>query len=150
VSIAPFGQEQLAPARTTDYRAGYLNRAGQEAIPFVYKHCRPFACGRGAVCKEGIYEWGHWGFVDEKGREVVAPQYIDVGDFHEGLAWVCLDNGTSKGFGFRGGKFGFINTQGEMVIPAVYDDVSSFYEGRALVWQRGRAFYINSHGETTE
>jgi len=150
MSIAPFGQEQLAPARTTDYRAGYLNRAGQEAIPFVYKHCRPFACGRGAVCKEGIYEWGHWGFVDEKGREVVAPQYIDVGDFHEGLAWVCLDNGTSKGFGFRGGKFGFINTQGEMVIPAVYDDVSSFYEGRALVWQRGRAFYINSHGETTE
>ena len=104
----------------------------------------------GAVCKEGKYPYGRWGFINEQGKEIVSPQYIDVGDFHEGLAWVCLDNGTRKGFNWRGGKFGFINTQGEMVIPAIYDDVSSFYEGKALVWQKERAFYINKNGEVIE
>jgi hypothetical protein len=101
----------------------------------------------GAVCKDGKYEYGRWGFINEQGKEVVAPQYIDVGDFHEGLAWICLDNGTRKGFNWRGGKFGFINPKGEMIIPAIYDDVSSFYEGKALVWQKEHAFYINHEGK---
>lgn len=146
-SIAAFGNQDLTPAYTVDHHAGYINRSGEEASSFEYNRCRPFAHGLGAVCKRGKYEFGRWGFVNEKGEEVVTPQYIDVGDFHEGLAWVCLDNGTKNGFGWRGGKFGFINTQGEIVIPAVYDDVSSFYEGKALVWQKGHAFYINYKGE---
>lgn len=149
-AIAAFGHENLAPAYTIDHHAGYINHAGEEVSSFEYKSSRPFSCGMGAVRKEGKYEYGRWGFVNENGIEVVPPQYIDVGDFHEGLAWVCLDNGTRKGFNWRGGKFGFINTQGEMVIPAVYDDVSSFYEGKALVWQKERAFYINKNGEVVE
>lgn len=148
--IAAFGNQNLAPAYTVDHHAGYVNHEGKEISTFDYKRCRPFSCGMGAVCKEGKYPYGRWGFVNELGKEVVSPQYIDVGDFHEGLAWVCLDNGTRKGFNWRGGKFGFINTQGEMVIPAVYDDVSSFYEGKALVWQKERSFYINRNGEVVD
>lgn len=146
-SIGAFGKQELSPAYTVDNHAGYVNRLGIEVSSFEYERCRPFACGLGAVCKEGKYPYGRWGFVNEQGKEVVTPQYVDVGDFHEDLAWVCLDNGTRKGFNWRGGKFGFINTQGEMVIPAVYDDVSSFYEGKALVWQKERAFYINKSGD---
>lgn len=150
VAIGAFGKQNLSPAKTVDNHAGYLNRSGQEISSFEYKHCRPFAFGLGAVCKEGKYPYGRWGFVNEQGKEVVPPQYIEVGDFHEGLAWVCLDNGTRKGFNWRGGKFGFINTQGEMVIPAIYDDVSSFFEGKALVWQKERAFHINKNGEVVD
>ncbi|MGM9698918.1 MAG: WG repeat-containing protein [Prevotella sp.] len=145
--IGAFGKQKLSPAYTVDHHAGYVNRLGQEISSFEYERCRPFACGMGAVCKAGKYPYGRWGFVNEQGEEIVAPQYIDVGDFHEGLAWVCLDNGTRKGYNWRGGKFGFINTQGEMVVPAVYDDVSSFYEGKALVWQDNQALYINKEGE---
>lgn len=149
-AIGAFGKQNLSPAYTVDNHAGYVNRFGQEISSFEYERCRPFAFGMGAVCKEGKYPYGRWGFINEQGKEIVSPQYIDVGDFHEGLAWVCLDNGTRKGFNWRGGKFGFINTQGEMVIPAIYDDVSSFYEGKALVWQKERAFYINKNGEVIE
>lgn len=147
VDMLAFGQQDITAVCRNDEQAGYVNRAGEEISSFEYRETRPFASGRGAVCKEGTYEYGRWGFVNEQGEEIIKPQYIDVGDFHEGLAWVCLDNHSRKGFGWRGGKFGFINTQGEMVIPAVYDDVSSFYEGRALVWKNEHAIFINHNGD---
>ena len=148
-SICAFGQNELTPAKALDYHAGYINRKGEEIIPFTYKRCRPFSQeGLGAFCTGSIYtSSGAWGFVNKCGEEIIQPQYVDVGDFHEGLAWICQDNGTKAGFGFRGGKFGFINTDGEVVIPARYDDVSSFYKGRALVWQNGKAFFIDKNGE---
>lgn len=147
-AIVAFGEQNLTPAKTIDDERVYVTRDGVEITTFGYDYCRPFACGMGAVCKEGRRGmYNKWGFVNEQGEEVVKPQYIDVGDFHEGLAWVCLHNGTGKGFKRRGGKFGFINTEGEMVIPAIYDDISSFYEGKALVWQNEKALYINRKGE---
>lgn len=154
-SICAFGQNELTPAKTHDYKAGYLNRKGEEIVPFRYQRCRPFSKdGLAAVCvgNEIRSSDKKWGFINERGEEIVHPQYIDVGDFYEGLAWVCQDNRNKINYGFnqRGSKFGFINTKGEIVIPIVFDDVSSFYEGRALVWQNGKAFYINKKGEHLE
>lgn len=147
VDMLAFGEQDITAVFRNDSHAGFINRSGEEISSFEYRRSRPFSYGRGAVCKDGTYKYGRWGFVNEQGEETIKPQYIDVGDFHEGLAWVCMDCHSRKGFGCRGGKFGFINTQGEMIIPPIYDDVSSFFEGRALVWKNGHAIYINHDGE---
>ena len=42
---------------------------------------------------------GKWGFVNEKGEEVVPPKYDDVWNFYDGFARVELDN-----------KWGLVNT----------------------------------------
>lgn len=66
---------------------------------------------------------GKRGFIDKKGKEVIAPKYSEVYPFSEGLAAVRLKN-----------KWGFIDKDGEMVIALQYHAVTSvFSEGLAAV-----------------
>lgn len=69
-----------------------------------------------------IVENGLWGFIDERGQVVIAPQYFRVMPFSEGLAAVLSQ-----------GRWGYINEQGEMVIPPQYLDAQNFSESRAGV-----------------
>ena len=47
-----------------------------------------------------------WGFVNQKGEEVVELKYVKVYNFHEGLAQVMLNR-----------KWGYVDTKGEEVVP---------------------------------
>lgn len=38
----------------------------------------------------GFEQGGRWGFLDEKGRVVIEPQYHLTQNFSEGLAPVCI------------------------------------------------------------
>ena len=121
-----------------------------------------------AVCKDG-----RWGYINTSGAIVIPCQFEDVGDFHEGFAYVS--NGDGKGFinlqgeivvpcqfedvgdfheGFakvsNDNGYGFINTQGEIVVPCQFYDASDFYDGIAIVRDRGKDLeykLINSRGE---
>lgn len=143
-SIAPFGKNTVT-AVMNDSGAGFIDLLGREVVAPRYSLCRPYASGRAAVAKEcGAFK-NHWGFIDEAGNVVVEPQYASVGDFSEGLAWVCISK-SGNGLGFRGNKYGFITPDGRMAIAAVYDDASSFLNGRALVFIGERACYIDRNG----
>lgn len=146
-SIGAFGKQLLAPAKTVDGQAGYLNHAGQEVTSFKYDASRPFSEGLGAVAIPGPHQSLRWGFVNELGEEVIKPQYVSVGDFHEGLAWVCVKAESTNGFGYRGSKFGFINPQGKMIISPFYDDVSSFLHGQALIWRGEELMHLSLCGK---
>ena len=53
--------------------------------------------------------FGFKGFIDSTGREIVHPQYDEIGDFRFSEEWMAL---------VRKGKFyGFINLAGEEVVP---------------------------------
>lgn len=79
-------------------------------------------------------ETGKMGFIDESGKIVIAPVFSQVGDFHEGLAWVrdIVDIGGDSST-FYALQSGFIDTAGKIVIPPEYDIAGNFCNGTAIV-----------------
>lgn len=107
---------------------------------------------------------GWWGFLDETGREVIAPQYIYATDFvEEGLAVVCKgewtrspkwDNAHKKGcFWTEEELWGVIDTEGREVIPCQYDDISIFqfepltFHVHSGSWETGKWGVMDERGK---
>ena len=114
-----------------------------------------------------------WGYVDTKGKVVIAPQFDEARRFSEGLAAIEMDGlGENWGYidkkgntvikpqfqraadfseGLAGinamGRCGFFNKKGTFVITPQFDGVGSFHEGLASVSMgRGEGF-INTKGD---
>lgn len=63
-----------------------------------------------------------WGYMDRQGQVVIAPQYEEAGDFHEGLARIKLN-----------GKYGYVAPDGKVVIPPTFLAAGDFAEGLAPI-----------------
>lgn len=82
-----------------------------------------------------------WGFHDGKGNVVIAPKYLEVSDFHDGMAAVCCAP-IDKGKGAQK-RWGYIDKTGREVIPAKYSiKPSDFDSGLARVITRDENAYI--------
>ena len=78
-----------------------------------------------------------FGFLNNKGRIIIAPQYKEGELFSEGLAAVS-----------NGEKYGFINVIGDTVIPFIYDDTfMGFNNQLSDVTINDSCGYINKKGE---
>ena len=91
-----------------------LHRSGRQAghrcrLPV---HLCLYRRAGGGICGKG-QEGAKAGYIDEKGKFVIKPQFDDAAQFSEGLAAVKV-----------GSKYGYIDKTGKMVIPA------QFYRGR--------------------
>ncbi|GKU77158.1 hypothetical protein L3i20_v215550 [Paenibacillus sp. L3-i20] len=75
------------------------------------------------------------GYLDKKGKEIVAPKYDDVVDFSEGLAAVKLNE-----------KWGFVNRKGEEIVKPKYKEVIDFANGLAAVMVNDKYGFINKKG----
>ena len=71
-----------------------------------------------------------WGFIDERGSEVIPLIYESASDFSEDLALVELDN-----------NYGFINKSGQIVIPIKSPFIVKLYCGEAF----GKIVYLIVH-----
>jgi WG containing repeat len=105
-----------------------------------------------------IYENCLWGYVDNDGRVVIKPQFLQADEFFEGRAAVSKQNEAgyiqpdgspsvvlpkdsfpardfSEGLAWfaKGGRFGCIDLEGKVVIPPTYDGCQGFSEGLAVV-----------------
>lgn len=67
-----------------------------------------------------------YGFINRKGKIIVAPNLEDAGEFHEGLAFVSRD----------GRRYGYIDVRGTMVISARLTMAWDFSEGLAAASSR--------------
>lgn len=106
---------------------------------------------------------GTWGFVDETGREVIAPQYIYAYDFHNGIALVAKgkwtidpkwDNKYNQGRYWTDEElWGGIDPSGKEVIPCIFDEIGCFedetevYRAHYGGWENGRWGLIDRHGK---
>jgi len=124
-----------------------INKLGEVIIDATsYDDIYSFSEGLAAVKKND-----KWGFIDNKGQEIIELKYDDVGTFKNGLATYRteknkigfllksgkkafdteFDNATNfeNGYSiFKGnnGKLGFINTKGQVVIEPKYDRAGNF------------------------
>jgi hypothetical protein len=81
-----------------------------------------------------IVKGGKWGYMDEKGKVVIEPQYQVAYDFHEGLACVAVK-----------ALRGYIDKTGQMVIKPQFGWAGNFSEGLAFV-----NLHRNMYGEHVE
>jgi hypothetical protein len=77
-----------------------------------------------------------WGFINKSGEIVIAPIYVSVYSFSEGLAGVAVKGGNSY---FD--DWGFIDKKGMIIIEPHYKSVKPFSEGLAAVSNEGDMQY---------
>ena len=120
-------------------KAGFLDKQGKVAIPFLYERAKDFSEGFAAVKKAG-----KWGFINKEGKNVIPCQYDKVASFREGLVAVV-----------KNGKSGYINTKGKEIVPFIYDKpedwepLYDFHEGLAVVKKNGVYGYVDKEGKST-
>ncbi|HJR08164.1 MAG TPA: WG repeat-containing protein [Pyrinomonadaceae bacterium] len=76
-----------------------------------------------------------WGYVDRNGREVIPFQFLNAGDFSEGLAPVnVLKVGDGEGsLCGSSSNYGYIDKTGALIIKPQFASAASFRNGRARV-----------------
>ena len=79
---------------------------------------------------------GKYGFINQKGEEIIPLKYDWAYNFKESFSIVRLN-----------GKYGFINQKGEEIIPLKYDLLDDFKEGFARVKLNSKYGFINQEGE---
>ena len=83
------------------------------------------------VKKDGLI-----GLTDYTGNLILDYQFDRVGLFHDGLAWVVLNE-----------HIAFVNGDGEVALPPVYTYGHNFREGITLVGDKSGYYVINTEGE---
>ena len=102
-----------------------------------YDKAREFQEGRARVSKDG-----KWGFIDQRGHEVIKLKYSEVNPFFEGLARVK----------HRGDYYGFIDKSGKIIIDLQYPFATDFNKSKKAkvgksVNKEFLFFAINTFGE---
>jgi hypothetical protein len=119
-------------------RGGFINRAGQIAVPLCFDAVGEFSEGLARFGRDG-----RWGYIDPLGNIVIEPTFPWAEDFHEGLAHVQV-TGTVLGYD---GRWGYIDQTGKVVIPPNVGrmlsdsdgEESAFHDGLAMIEVDGHA-----------
>ncbi len=157
----------------TSENKGFINKAGEIAIPQIYLNAGDFSEGLAPVQST---ETKLWGYIDSTGVLVVPMEYEKAEPFHDRVAYVIknglagyIDN-TGKtviDFQFKtnefdrdrsfynelavalddSGKYGYIGKSGEFVIPAQYLRAEPFTGDVAVVTCENPT-YINGYGSS--
>lgn len=118
--------QNLTPAKL-DGKMGYVDSTGKVVIPGKYSEARAFHDGLAAVLLHGLY-----GYIDKTGTEVIPRKwkYKYVGDFHDGLAWVCV---SVPFLNPKERLFVYIDKKGKKITRHKYREVGDFHNGLASV-----------------
>jgi hypothetical protein len=94
-----------------DYKYGAIDHSGKTAIDFKYNHLGEFKDGLANFTPADSEKNG---FINSKGKEIIAPIWDQAMDFSEGLAAVAKGD-------YDNAKWGFVDTSGKVVIEPQYD-----------------------------
>jgi hypothetical protein len=79
---------------------------------------------------------GKYGYLDEKGTEIIPAVYDFATGFSDGLAAVQLN-----------GKWGYINKSGQVTVPIIYEMAWTFNSGLGAVKKNGKWGFIDTKGK---
>lgn len=122
---------------------GYVKDNGEILIKPVYDDIDYFNKFNIAKTKKGkVYGW-----VSRYGKELIKPQYTEIGELIDGMARVCKGGKPGKDGKIAKGKWGFVDDGGRIVIKVKYQSAGEFHEGVAWVGKGpGKYSYINKQG----
>lgn len=90
---------------------------------------------------------GKWGYMNNKFKLIIQPQFDYAEDFNEGMAAVAIKARTTGNQATEAEKYGFIDTSGNIVINYRYDKVYSFSEGHAVVVIGDKYGFVDKTGK---
>lgn len=96
-----------------------------------YDYVDNCVCGLSKVKKDGKI-----GYVNDKGVEIIKPQYSDGLTFRNGYAAVKQES-----------KWLYLDSTGKTITEAIYEDAGSFSNGLAAVAKNNLYGFINTAGE---
>jgi len=117
---------------------GIIGTDGKEIIPIKYDlierhNDHIFRVAADGKIQDGVLFNEKYGFVDDTGKELLKPEFEEIGIFNEGLAYVK-----------KGNTYGYINDRIETVIPCKYNAIGA-YNKDGYVWVcEGASFEKNS------
>ncbi len=111
-------------------KAGFIDKNGNEKIPFVYDECSFFRDGY-AVYRSN----SKWGLIDKDGKTIIPENYKNLQVPSEGLIRFSKGDGT-----------GFIDIKESIVIKPEYDAATAFFGGLAAVLKKGKTGFIDKTG----
>lgn len=114
-----------------EQRFGYIDTAGKQVVELKYRGANNFSYGLAAVrINDG---WGGWGFIDRRGKIMIAPQFDYGMEFQGELAQATLD-----------GRITYVNKSGTIVVDpflAELSHVDAAYREMIKGWlKRNRGF----------
>lgn len=114
--VSDFAEERALIMRNG--KCGYIDVAGNEVIPCIYKKARLFNNGVAPVKNS------KWYFIDKLGNIVSRELMVDYDEVEmtESELWKV----------YYSGKYGLINTDGEEILPCVYESIDKLADG---VWK---------------
>lgn len=118
---------------SSNKRYGVIDKTGKEILSCKYRKVNPVSEGLGRYMNEE----DKYGYYNINGP-VIECKFSNAGEFHEGYAWVCVNE-----------KYGYINKYGEIAIPCIYDSTENFSSGYAVVTKNGKYGYIDVNGNST-
>ncbi|WP_102028112.1 WG repeat-containing protein [Salirhabdus sp. Marseille-P4669] len=124
--------QALIPVSTDDVEYRYVNELGETVIEGPFSYANSFSEGFASVYDDD----GNGYFIDQSGEKQFEFDYVDVGDFHDGLAGFS-EQVKEGDYNLR---YGFIDTDGDIAINPTYINVTNFSEGKAL------GIYPNTNG----
>ena len=125
---------KIMPNINNAIRCGYIDKKGNEVLPFKYIWTVDFSEGIGAVQGSDT----RWYYIDENGENIFGKSYSIASGFSEGLAEICVNPTTC----------GFTDKYGEPVISVKYSATSSFKDGIAAVLLNNKWGFIDKRGKT--
>lgn len=120
---------------------GMIDQNGKEIIPIKYdlieRHSEHiFRVADNGSIKDGVLMNEKYGFVDDSGKELLKPEFEEIGIFNDGLAYVKKSD-----------KYGYIDDRIQTVIPCKYNAIGAF-NAKGYVWVcEGAKFKKNSTSE---
>ena len=114
----PF-EEGMAKVRKGD-KYGFINPKGKAIgkikytviLPFTGSYCRVAV---GGSYKDGILKGEKWGFLNKRGEEILPPEYDEIGEFEDGVAFIR-----------KGDKYGIINENIDIMLEPKQAAVGTF------------------------
>lgn len=106
---------------------GMIDENAKEVIPVRYNIIERHSSGIYRVAANGKYKNGvlldeKYGFVSSDGKELLKPEYDEIGQFKNGIAYIK-----------KGNLYGYVNDRIEAIVPCKYNLVGAFND-EGFVW----------------
>ena len=129
----PF-KDRIALVKLDYTNYALINENGE--ILKTYKHIFLYGYNDGVMVYADNFQ-GPYGYIDNKGKEIIKAKYSEASAFNDGVAIVSYDKNYEK-------RYGVIDLEGKYVFEPIFSSILSLGEGRvALGLPMGEDTFIN-------